>query len=92
MSQLVVDGLYENGVIVLGGRPRGVKRARVRVRFLPDDQPIASTEQKAADRRDAIKRMLETMQAGIDFGGERFNRDEIYEDRMTELDAHMNRH
>ena len=36
--------------------------------------------------------MLARMRAGIDFGGEKFNRKEIYEARMRELEERYDRH
>lgn len=40
-------------------------------------------------KREALrKRFLARLQRGADFGGVKFNREEVYEDRMHELEAH----
>ena len=36
MAEVTLEGIYENGIVKLVRRPRGVKRARVRVTFLSD--------------------------------------------------------
>ncbi len=82
MDALVLDGTYENGKIELETLPVGVKRARVRVSFLPAaDAPTESGVETARQR--AFARMRD----GINFGGERFDRDELYEERLRELEA-----
>jgi hypothetical protein len=86
MDLLVLDGIYEDGKIELQERPAGVKRARVRVMFLPESD---MSEQKAHEA--ARQRALARMKAGINFGGEKFNREEIYEERMRELEARQDR-
>jgi hypothetical protein len=42
-------------------------------------------------REAARQRAFERMRAGINFGGEKFDRDEIYEERMRELEARQDR-
>jgi len=68
--------VYEDGKIELKEYPAGVKRARVRITFLPESE---RTEEEA--REAARQRAFARMRAGIDFGGEKFNREEIYEER-----------
>ncbi len=82
MALLTLEGIYEDGKIELKERPVGVKRARVQVTFLPESKSSEEEAREAARRR-AFARMRE----GIDFGGEKFNREEIYEERMRELEA-----
>ena len=82
MAKLTIKGIYEDGKIELEEMPTGVKRARVRVTFLPE-----SAADDKAERSAARLRAFDRMRVGIDFGGEKFNRDEIYEVRMAELDA-----
>lgn len=72
MDALVLEGIYEDGKIELHEQPAGVKRARVRVTFLPE--PEAAEE---AAREAARQRAFARMRAGIDFGGEKFDREEI---------------
>ncbi len=79
--------IYEDCRIELEELPANVKRARVRVTFLPE---IELTEE-AEDREAARQRALARMRTGINFGGEKFNREEIYEERMRELDARQDR-
>jgi hypothetical protein len=85
MALLSVEGVYEDGKVELRERPEGVKRARVVVTFLPDVVE-AEADQKERARKEAVERMLARMRTGIDFGGEKFNREEIYEERMGELE------
>ncbi|MBI3946354.1 MAG: hypothetical protein HY321_10580 [Armatimonadetes bacterium] len=84
MPVLTVEGFYREGKIELAETPDGAREARVLVTFLPaaDREENASAE----ERRAAAQRMFERMERGISFGGEKFNRDESYEERMRELD------
>ena len=81
MALLTLEGIYEDGQIALGEKPVGVHRARVMVTFLPEDDPAT----KEAARRAAGARMIAQMKEGLDFGGS-FDRAEIYEERMRQLD------
>lgn len=36
MARMTVEGIYENGKVVLAARPEGIERAKVRVTFLID--------------------------------------------------------
>lgn len=88
MDTLVVDSVYEDGIIKLENPPPHLKRARVRVTFLPD----ANTVETEAERRwDAGERLLASMRQGLDFGGEKFNREEIYEERIRELESRQDK-
>lgn len=78
MALVTVSGIYENGKIELGEKPEGVIRARVVVTFLPE------TEEKAKDEV-ARQRAFERMRTGVSFGGGKFNREEVYEERMHVL-------
>ncbi len=87
MDTLTIDGVYEDGTIKLSERPVGLTRARVRVTFISE-----SDETSAADEREAAcRRAFEQMRDGIDFGGERFDRDELYEERLRELETRQGR-
>lgn len=88
MALLAVEGVYENGKVELKERPEGILRGRVLVTFLPDGLVTEESEQR---RREACERLLATMEKGIDFGGQKFNREEIYEERMRELEERRNR-
>ena len=92
MAMVTLEGVYADGKIELDERPKGVTRARVHVTFLPDPTVADDEARKLAERREAGLRLLATMRAGIDFGGEKFNREEIYDDRMNELDSRRARH
>ena len=88
MALLTVEGVYEDGKIELKEQPADLRKARVLVMFLPDDLSQATGALDAAQkRREAGKRLLETMRKGINFGGEKFNCEEIYEDRMRDLET-----
>ena len=89
MDSFVVEGVYEDGKIELEERPAGVARARVRVTFLPDTDNVSQAMER---RRAAGERLIASMREGINFGGEKFNREEIYEERMRELESKRARH
>ena len=91
MSLLAVEGVYQDGKVELSEKPPGVERARVVVTFLPDAVEGEAPERERT-RQEAVERMLARMRAGIDFGGEKFNRDEVYEERMRELEERYDRH
>jgi hypothetical protein len=86
MSLFTVEGVYENGQVKLAEKPAGVDRARVTVTFLPEDENDARLKRQAAG-----KRLLQDMKRGLSFGGIKFDRDEIYEERMDELDRRRSR-
>lgn len=77
---LTIVGVYENGQVRLWRHPNGISKARVKVAFLPE-----SAHGDPEMRRAAGQRLLGDMGRGLDFGGRRFDRDEIYEDRGDEL-------
>ena len=81
MALLALEGFYEDGKIELKEHPAGVRKARVVVTFLPDSDSAA----KETARRAAAARMIARMKEGIDFGGT-FNRTEMYDERMRQLD------
>jgi hypothetical protein len=86
MALLTLEGVYEDGRVELREQPQGVGRARVVVTFLPDE--VAPAEATDAEAREAARQCAFTrMREGIDFGGERFNRAEVYEERLRELEA-----
>jgi hypothetical protein len=87
MDIVVVEGTYEDGKIELEEQPAGIVRARVRVMFLPEAETAATADSREAARQRAFKRMKD----GINFGGEKFNREEIYEERMRELEERQDR-
>ena len=82
MALLSLEGLYEDGKVELKEHPPGVTRARVVVTFLPDADAAA----KETARRAAAARMIARMNEGIDFG-RRFDRAEIYDERMLQIDG-----
>ena len=82
-----LEGVYEDGKIELKELPHDLKRARVLVMFLPDDLVKETDPRDGELRREAGERLLKAMRKGIDFGGEKFNREEIYEDRIGELES-----
>ncbi len=83
MALVSVEGTYENGEVHLSERPEGIERARVLVTFLPTEENGADA---AARRREAGSELLALMERGIDFGGTRFRRQELYGERAEELE------
>jgi hypothetical protein len=84
MSSLSVEGIYENGKVTLLETPSGVDKARVRVTFLPESE---QAEEGSDGQRDvALRRMMEFMRRGVDFGGERFDREELFGERQGRLE------
>ena len=91
MALLAVEGIYQDGRVELKEKPEGVEKARVVVTFLPEPAET-DTEAKERARQEAVERMLARMREGIDFGGEKFDREEIYEERMRQLHERYDRH
>lgn len=87
MALLTVEGLYEDGKVALVEKPEGVQRGRVMVTFLTAEPVVVEQEEMEEQRRlEARKRLLASMKRGLDFGGEKFNREEIYAERLDQLD------
>ena len=85
MALLTVEGVYRNGRVLLSERPQGIEHARVVVTFLEGDRSVEDL------RRAGAEQMLEDMKRGVSFGGVKFDRDAVYEERMRELDARRSR-
>jgi len=85
MALLTVEGVYEDGKIELEKCPADVKRARVLATFVAESE--TAEEESGLRRREAGERLLVSMRQGLNFGGENFNREEIYEERLIELEA-----
>jgi hypothetical protein len=79
---LSVEGKYEDGRIELVEAPPGVRKSRVVVTFL---EPPVDSEFPLTHRREAGDRLLARLEAGIDFGGARFNRGELYAERLDRI-------
>ncbi|GEM_PF-1377509 len=100
MALLALEGVYRNGMVELPEYPREMEGAKVFVTFvMTAEMAEAEKERKRQAGEDLIKSLREAardrffarMDAGINFGGEKFDRNEIYEDRMNELDARRGR-
>ena len=90
MALVALQGVYEDGKIELMELPSGVRKARVLVTFLTEELANEEEAREAArrgSRREAAERMLARMRTGIDFGGEKFDREGIYDERIKELQA-----
>ncbi len=87
MSLTTVEGIYKDGKVEIHERPEGVgDSARVLVTFLPGTQPEAEEREKL--RQQAFARM----ERGITLGGPPHpTREEIYEERIRELDERRER-
>jgi hypothetical protein len=81
MAPLSVEGIYRAGRVEFAERSEGIPDgARVRIEFVPG-------EITDAERREAVDRLMAGFLAGIDFGGGPYPfREEIYEERMRELE------
>lgn len=88
MALLTLEGVYEDGRVALAEQPEGVERARVVVTFLPPEGEgdTQTNDEAEQSRREAISQLMADMKRGLDFGGEKFNREEMYEERLRELD------
>ena len=80
MAVMTLEGIYRDGKIELENVPEGTERARVRGTFFPEQNSQEAITHEAARQR-AFARMRE----GIHIGDVKFDRTEIYEDRMREL-------
>jgi|HubBroStandDraft_4_1064222.scaffolds.fasta_scaffold312725_2 hypothetical protein len=81
MAQLSIAGIYENGRIELGEKPRGVTKANVMVTFLEEETVSTDTH-----REDLRQRFLARLARGVDFGTDPLpTREEIYADRLTKF-------
>lgn len=90
MALVTVEGVYEDGKVELNEKPEGVEKARVMVTFLPTVQEVAGTTVATAHEV-ARQRAFARMKAGLDFGGLKFRREELYEERMQHLDEHRSK-
>ena len=80
---MTVEGIYEDGNITLLEIPPVVGKARVTVTFLPaPDTPDEVTKGSNA----ALQRLLDFMHQGVDFGEEKFHREEMYRERLEQLE------
>ena len=99
MALLALEGFYRNGKVELSEAQENMEGAKVTVIFpasIEADTEIARRkqydQQLFEQMRDAAReRLFARMEAGINFGGEKFDRNEIYEDRLNELEARRGR-
>jgi hypothetical protein len=84
MAFLTVEGIYRKGRVELSEQPlEAPAEARVLVTFLPVELNSGGKLDQA--QREAAERLIARMQAGIDFGGGTFDREELYEERIRQL-------
>ena len=81
MPLIAVFGIYRDGRIELDEEPAGIQHSRVAVTFLS-----SATGPSEDDRADARQRAFDRMESGI-FQREEFDRSEVYQKRLTTLDA-----
>jgi hypothetical protein len=85
MSLVTVEGTYVDGRVELDERPKGIEASRVIVTFMYSTEPDPLMGRELARQR-AFRRMA----AGLEMGG-CLNREEVYSDRIEELDARRGR-
>jgi hypothetical protein len=81
MAILTIEGTYSSGQVSLKELPHDIDEAQVLVTFLPaGDQ----TGPRDTGRSEAMKRLLERMEQGVDLGGGPYytNREDLYHDRL----------
>jgi hypothetical protein len=57
---------------------------------IPPDRTADQVSERA--REAASERLIARMREGIDFGGEKFNREELYEERIRQLGRRQSGH
>ena len=90
MDAITVNGVYDHGRIELEEVPAGIERARIRVTFL-SSQTGEDNVSLDLTQSEASTWLLDDMRRGLNFGGYRFIREEIYEERMRELEERRDR-
>ena len=78
MALLTVEGVYENGRVALMETPPGIAHARVMVTFIPEQY----AEAVDTERSRTITRLLENISCAAGLGGRKFNREELYAERI----------
>jgi len=79
MASLEIEGIYRDGQIELSELPDGVREARVRVVFFPDE------EEQRKMRREAGRRLVALLEKGFHLGGPPYpKREELY-DRVERI-------
>lgn len=86
MALVAVEGVYRNGRVELPEYHSEMEGTKVVVTFLNE-----KSEDEAERRKKAGQVLLESMRKGLNFGGEGINRNEMYDERMNELDARRDR-
>lgn len=98
MALVTVEGTYRDGKVELAEKPDGLEGARVIVTFLTSNgsersvvDQDAATETASipnAEREQAVQRVLEDMESGLNLGGGPYYtvREELYEERLQRFD------
>jgi hypothetical protein len=88
MAPLIVEGIYKDGRVELAERPEGVAEGvKVTVTFAESRHDADTTERERL-RQDAFAQMSR----GLDLGGPPYlTREEIYAERIDELDRRRSR-
>ncbi len=79
----VLEGDYRDGEVTLDELPEGIRRARVRVTFVPGTEVLSPQAERT--REEAVRRLRGFMRQGFDFGSGPLKRSEIYEERLRDL-------
>lgn len=74
MALLTLEGVYDSGKITFEEEPTSLKRSRVVVTFLPDEEITGDDEQ----RHVAAERMIDRMRRGVNFGGQGIKREDMF--------------
>ncbi len=101
-----IEGTYHGGKIDLPEVPEGIEHARVLVTFLDEQPSVESTAgseavltkvddvpQSGPERDALVEEILAEMEEGFDLGGRPYpTREEIYNERLDELDRRRRSH
>ena len=87
MSILAIEGTYENGQLTLKELPKNLKKSKVVVTFLEEESDKYYFEKDPQKRHESGQELLASMRKGLNFGGEKFDREAMYEEVMAERDT-----
>lgn len=81
-----IEGVYRGGRIELAEQPQDAENTRVLVTFTRQPAPPAATPQDGPKRDILVRELFARMEQGFDFGAPFPTREEIYNERIDQLD------